>query len=189
MRFVSPARVSAAAAHLSIVGWPVALAASFAFHGPAAAAGPLAVLPPHRQRVWREVLAHGAPPAASAPAAHSRPAATNASPSTGGKTSLYLPVTGCGSWADLAPDHEPVEALSHSMIYDSARDRIVVFGGIIEGDTISARVVALDLGGTPAWTDITPAFSGPSRSQRSRRAAPSSRAGAATPAAWTTRFP
>ncbi len=78
-----------------------------------------------------------------------------------GNSTADIPVTGCYSWAELAPDRAPVESWGHSMIYDPVRDRIVSFGGYIEGVTLSARVVALNLGGTPGWTDITPAGSGP----------------------------
>src|SRR5882762_8374421 len=38
-------------------------------------------------------------------------------------------VTACGLWSALAPDLAPIEAYGHVLVYDSSRDRWVMFGG------------------------------------------------------------
>jgi hypothetical protein len=56
-----------------------------------------------------------------------------------------------GSWDELPP----IWLGGSSTIYDPIRDRIVVFGGRT-ADSYSNDVWALSLGGTPAWTTLTP---------------------------------
>lgn len=66
----------------------------------------------------------------------------------------YVPST--NTWTNLTPAvGGPLARRSHTAIYDSARQRMVVFGGM----TASGQrndVWALNLTGTPAWTQIVP---------------------------------
>jgi hypothetical protein len=71
-------------------------------------------------------------------------------------------------WFALTPAEPlPPTRLSHTAIYDPARDRMVVFGG---GDFSSSNDVwALSLVGTTAWAALTPA--GPPPPERHRHTA------------------
>ncbi|MEQ1832386.1 MAG: kelch repeat-containing protein [Candidatus Eisenbacteria bacterium] len=69
------------------------------------------------------------------------------------------------SWTTLNPlGTRPAARHSHSAIFDLARNRIVVIGGISSslGTTLN-DVWALSLGATPTWTRLTPTGSPPSR--------------------------
>ena len=62
----------------------------------------------------------------------------------------YNPLT--GAWTQLFPSGPaPSARRSHTAIYDSARNRMIVHGGVTSS-SISSEVWALSLGGTPAWT-------------------------------------
>ena len=57
-------------------------------------------------------------------------------------------------WTQLTPAGTlPHERYRHSAIYDSARDRMVVFGGWFSGDNYG-DVWSLSLGDTPQWTEL-----------------------------------
>ena len=69
-----------------------------------------------------------------------------------------LSLAGTPAWTQLTPAGTPPSARSdHSAIYDPVRDRMVVFGGILDGVRYRNDVWALSLAGTPAWTQLTPA--------------------------------
>ena len=66
-----------------------------------------------------------------------------------------------GSWTQLTPaGTPPTPRLSHTAIYDSTRDRMVVIGG---WDGFERNDVwALSLAGTPTWAQLAPAGTPPS---------------------------
>jgi len=67
------------------------------------------------------------------------------------------------SWIPLTPQSgpEPLPRMMHSGVYDPNGDRLIVFGGLAFGDPCN-EVWALSLGGTPTWTQLSPAGAGPS---------------------------
>jgi galactose oxidase-like protein len=69
-----------------------------------------------------------------------------------------LDLSGPPTWTELLPTGTlPSNRAYHTMTYDPVRDRMLVFGGV-EGGTNARRndVWALDLSGTPAWTQLAP---------------------------------
>ena len=62
------------------------------------------------------------------------------------------------TWAELAPSGGPPPGRSlSSAIYDPIRDRMIIFGGSsTSGSHYSNDVWALDLSGTPQWTQVFP---------------------------------
>ena len=80
-----------------------------------------------------------------------------------------LSLAGTPEWTRLAPLGTPPSVRRwHSAIYDPVRDRMVVFGGFT-GNIYTNDVWALSLGGTPEWTELTPA--GPLPHERYRHSA------------------
>jgi hypothetical protein len=76
-----------------------------------------------------------------------------------------LTLTGTPTWSQLAPDGPgPSPRAGAAAIYDAAGQRMIVFGGF---DNLGASyglendVWALSLGGTPTWTQLAPAGTGP----------------------------
>src|SRR5262245_2393823 len=71
-----------------------------------------------------------------------------------------LDTAGDSTWTQLTFAGEPPRLTGASAIYDPNGDRMVVFGGVEhheDGTTaFSARVWALTLFGTPAWTELAP---------------------------------
>jgi hypothetical protein len=66
-----------------------------------------------------------------------------------------LALAGTPAWKRLTPTGTPPSARSqHSAIYDPVRDLMIVFGG--QGSSTFNDVWTLSLGGTPAWTQLTP---------------------------------
>ena len=73
-----------------------------------------------------------------------------------------LSLAGTPAWTELTPSVTPLHGRSyHSAIYDSVRDRMVVFGGNY-GSTYLNDVWTLSLAGTPAWYLWSPAGAPPS---------------------------
>jgi hypothetical protein len=68
------------------------------------------------------------------------------------------------AWSQLAPAATPPSArYSHTAIYDSVRDRMVVFGGADSSISGSlSDVWELSLAGSPAWTQLAPTGTPPS---------------------------
>lgn len=68
-----------------------------------------------------------------------------------------LSLAGSSAWSELTPGGEtsPPARFGHTAIYDPVRDRMVVFGGA--GGGLLNDVWALSLGGSPAWSELTPA--------------------------------
>ena len=66
---------------------------------------------------------------------------------------------GTPNWTKLAPaGAAPYTRSGHSAIYDSANDRMIIFGGFHSTRTLSdtyALTFANGIGGTPAWVKIT----------------------------------
>ena len=76
-----------------------------------------------------------------------------------------LSLAGSPVWSALAPAGSPPAARQHhTAIYDPARDRMVVFGGVDQHDPVGLRndVWALSLAGSPAWSTLATAESPPS---------------------------
>jgi len=69
------------------------------------------------------------------------------------------------TWSQLQPaGSTPVARAGHTAIYDSDRDRMIVFAGYdgLSGPTERRKDVwSLSLGGNPEWTELTPAVDGP----------------------------
>jgi hypothetical protein len=74
---------------------------------------------------------------------------------------------GAAAWIDLSPATTPPGALPVAMAYDSARDRIVRFGGLDSG--LLATHATWEFDGTD-WADVTPAAPADSPSDRSQHA-------------------
>ena len=69
-----------------------------------------------------------------------------------------LSLSGSPSLTQITASGTPPTARSDAtMIYDSARDRLVVFGGIVQSGGASNDVWELTLSGMPTWNEITPA--------------------------------
>jgi len=72
-----------------------------------------------------------------------------------------LSLAGTPAWTRLTPSGTPPSTRAgHSAIYDSVRDRMVVFGGYSGSDLND--VWALSLAGPPAWTQLTTSGTPPS---------------------------
>lgn len=76
-------------------------------------------------------------------------------------TQLTLPTTGTPTWSDLALAG-PSARDAHSMLYDAANNRAVMFGGG-QGNTFYNDVWSLNLtSGSEAWTQLFPTGTAPS---------------------------
>lgn len=65
------------------------------------------------------------------------------------------------TWTELAPDGSPPEGRSFaSLVYDPSGNRVILYGGT-NGNSFPATVQALSLGGTPTWSELTPAGTPP----------------------------
>jgi hypothetical protein len=74
-----------------------------------------------------------------------------------------LTLSGMPTWSEIVPlGTPPARRYQHAAIYDPVRDRMLVFGGNPEGSGTTNDVWALDLSGTPAWTELSPAGVPPS---------------------------
>ncbi len=74
-----------------------------------------------------------------------------------------LSLTGPPTWSQLSPSGAPpLGRASHTAIYDPGQDRMIVFGGVYQtGNPTYAKVWlgdvwALTLGGSTAWTELSP---------------------------------
>jgi hypothetical protein len=75
--------------------------------------------------------------------------------------SLADPLT----WSPITPGAMPTSRWDHAAIYDPIRDRMLIFGGYyVHGHFPLRSLSALSLGGSPAWTSLSPA-GGPSARQ------------------------
>lgn len=85
-------------------------------------------------------------------------------------TALLTPIAAAAqTWAGITPaGGVPPPRVNHTMVYDAANDRAIVYGGVDNSNgapTIVRQDVwvlahATGLTGTPAWTEITPAGGG-----------------------------
>lgn len=70
------------------------------------------------------------------------------------------------TWTQLAPSGTaPAARWAGAAVYDTANDRMVIFGGQTDPDSTATRyndVWALSLGASPAWTQLTPSGTAPS---------------------------
>ena len=79
---------------------------------------------------------------------------------------------GTPSWTQLAPSGTPPAARAASTaVYDPVSNIMIIFAGATTGSFLNADLWTLSnangLGGTPAWTQLTPAVSPPARSSHS----------------------
>ncbi len=75
-----------------------------------------------------------------------------------------LTLAGSPAWTMLNPAASPSPGgrSAHVLIYDSANDRLVVFGGIDGGGAPRNDTWTLSLGASPVWTPLAPAGTPPS---------------------------
>ena len=78
-----------------------------------------------------------------------------------------LSLTGTPTWTQLTPTGTPPAGRSrHGAIYDPVRDQMVIFGGSsLVFPYFGNDVWALSLSGAPAWSQLSPAGTPPSRRQ------------------------
>jgi len=68
-----------------------------------------------------------------------------------------LSLDGAPAWTVLTPaGRKPPANYGRTAIYDTARDRVVIFGGIGQSNRDDNDVWALSLAGAPTWTALTP---------------------------------
>jgi hypothetical protein len=72
-----------------------------------------------------------------------------------------LSLAGNMEWVGLSPDGMSPGRVLHTAIYDPARDRMVVFGGLSNGSPRN-DVWTLSLAGSASWAQLTPAGTPPS---------------------------
>jgi hypothetical protein len=66
-----------------------------------------------------------------------------------------LDLSGLGSWHELHPAGvQPPGRMWHAAVFDSRRDRMVLFGGLSPSQWDTADLWTLSLDGEPAWTQI-----------------------------------
>ncbi len=87
----------------------------------------------------------------------------NCRPATENTDELWAFDPNCGSWQQLTYTGGPGPRARHTMHYDEANDRVILFGGRIGGDNITPfnDVWALDAE-TLAWTEISTSGTPPS---------------------------
>jgi len=75
-----------------------------------------------------------------------------------------LSLTGPAEWTQITPlGGPPSPRYAHSMVYDSARDRLLVFGGTPDGVATDSDLWELTLSGTPTWNQLVIAGPPPGR--------------------------
>jgi len=86
----------------------------------------------------------------------------------GGRDTAYLndswalSLAGTPAWSELTPaGTPPAPRAFHTAIYDAARDRMLVFGGLDFQVGLFNDLWALSLEGTPAWSPVTPVEAAP----------------------------
>lgn len=123
---------------------------------------------------WTPLAVTGTPPPARAQASMVYDPAGNRMVLYGGETDdakfgdvWTLNLDGTPSWTQVTPAGTPPFARSrHGAIYDPARARMVMFGGLSLVDPYyQSDVWALSLTGVPTWTALTPTGRPPSRRQ------------------------
>jgi hypothetical protein len=75
-----------------------------------------------------------------------------------------LSLMGPPQWTLITPlGTPPVPRYTQTMVYDSARDRLLVFGGTSDGTTAFSDLWELTLSGVPAWNQLSPVNAPPGR--------------------------
>ena len=73
-----------------------------------------------------------------------------------------LSLAGSPTWTQILPAGTPPGArFAPGVVYDAARDRILIFGGSVSGSDIRNDVWQLTLSGTPTWSALTPSGAPP----------------------------
>jgi len=77
-------------------------------------------------------------------------------------------ITGTPTWTKLSPTGTgPVARFAHTAVYDSANNRMIMYGGSTGANSIKndswILTNANNIGGTPAWTQLTPTDTAPYR--------------------------
>ena len=74
-----------------------------------------------------------------------------------------LDLSGVPSWSQLSiAGTKPDPRSRHTAVYDAARDRMAVYGGVPQSGGIAGDVWVLALSGTPAWSLLAPSGTPPS---------------------------
>src|SRR5512140_2472856 len=74
-----------------------------------------------------------------------------------------LTLSGIPHWQQILPSGTgPVGRAFHCAIYDSLRDRMIVFGGQDENGVLTNTVWALSFAGNPTWSQLAPTGTPPS---------------------------
>src|SRR5580765_4254294 len=60
----------------------------------------------------------------------------------------------CATWTELSPNQTPFARANHATVYDSARDRMLLFGGNNTGGSPLDEVWGFSLTGTPTLTQV-----------------------------------
>jgi hypothetical protein len=116
---------------------------------------------------WTQLMPTGGPPASRSGHSAVYDPVRDRMVVFGGQTGLTyrndawaLQLAGTPAWSSIAATGVPPELRSrHSAIYDSVRDRMVVFGGA-DGGNLLGDLWSLSFAG-PAWTELTPAGTPP----------------------------
>jgi hypothetical protein len=119
--------------------------------------------------VWTQLSPSGTPPSARFGHSAVYDASRNRVVIHGGQSGLVfrndvwaLALGGTPAWSQLLPNGgPPAQRSRHTAIYDSVRDRMVVFGGSDAIDSWNDTWV-LTFAGTPAWSELTPSGAPPS---------------------------
>lgn len=111
---------------------------------------------------WTELAPSGTPPSSRAGHVSAYDGARDRVLVFGGNDGVRrndvwaLDLSGIPAWSQLAPSGDPpAPRENHVAMLDPTRDRMVVFGG--NTGALDGEVWALELSGSPAWTQLSPA--------------------------------
>jgi hypothetical protein len=81
----------------------------------------------------------------------------------GGSNEVWtFALSGIPRWQKLTPSGTPPSARAfHSAIFDTLRDRMIVFGGADDANVAKNEVWSLSFAGNPTWTKLTPGGTAP----------------------------
>ena len=120
--------------------------------------------------VWAQLTVSGTPPAARTIYGMQYDPVRDRLMFVGGLTASgrdhqawALNLSGSPSWTQLLPGGgTPDDRSEHAMVYDPYLDRMMMFGGF-NGTTYVGDIWSLSLGGSPIWSQLSPAGEPPTR--------------------------